>query len=158
MYGEDEAGNIVGVLNDFDVATTIAPGPTGNECTGMLPFMAHELLSEKGQKGAIKHVYAHDAESFVWVLIWICLRYADGELRNSPPLDGWLKVDAQGCREKRSEFMTCYGNLTPGEGHEQNWLIAKGNLDALTKQMFFSSQIPPDETCDQTFQRLLRAH
>jgi len=46
MY-KNEAGVVVGVLNDFDLAT-VGPGPTGNERTGTLPFMALELLSAKG--------------------------------------------------------------------------------------------------------------
>jgi hypothetical protein len=59
----------------------IGGGVTGNERTGAVPFMAIELLTEQRSAGEIKHVYAHDAESFIWVLVWISLRYEDGKFR-----------------------------------------------------------------------------
>ena len=46
MY-KDEAGKVVDVFNDFDMAT-IASGPMENERTGTLPFMAQELLFFRG--------------------------------------------------------------------------------------------------------------
>ncbi|KAG8216344.1 hypothetical protein J3R82DRAFT_6422 [Butyriboletus roseoflavus] len=49
--------------------------------------MALELPSTKGQEGKIKYIYAHNAESFIWVLTWVCLRYDNGVLRKSRPLD-----------------------------------------------------------------------
>ncbi|KAG2064585.1 hypothetical protein BDR04DRAFT_242129 [Suillus decipiens] len=52
-----------------------------------LPFVAIELLT----KGKIKHLYRHDAESFIWVLTWVCLRYREGTLLNKArQLDRWL--------------------------------------------------------------------
>ena len=153
MY-KDRAGGCVGVLNDFDLAT-VAPDSMGNECTGTLPFMALELLSKKGQEGEIKHLYAHDAESFVWVLTWVCLRYEAGVLRKSRPLDAWLNVDALGCRVEKASFLLLHDaypdeDLTPGKGHEENWLVAKKGLAILRlcKTHF-------DETCDGPFQKLL---
>ncbi|KAH0835806.1 hypothetical protein J3R83DRAFT_9663, partial [Lanmaoa asiatica] len=86
------------------IQTIIQPlGPTGNECTGTAPFVAVDLLAQEGLAGEIKHVYAHDAESFIWVLVWISLRYDDGKLRKQDRLlDQWLKVDALGCVAKKS--------------------------------------------------------
>ena len=46
MY-KDEAGKVVDVFNDFDMAT-IASGPMENERTGTLPFMTQELLFFRG--------------------------------------------------------------------------------------------------------------
>jgi len=50
MYKED---NKYGLLNDFDLSTILIPGDRnpnrqGLERTGTLPFMAMELLREKG--------------------------------------------------------------------------------------------------------------
>lgn len=39
------------------------------ERTGTLPFMALDLLTEKGLKGHIRHTYEHDAEAFFWVAV-----------------------------------------------------------------------------------------
>ncbi|KAH7923180.1 hypothetical protein BV22DRAFT_985391, partial [Leucogyrophana mollusca] len=73
MYYKDESGRVVGVLNDFDLATlVIGKGPTGNQRTGTVPFMARDLLTKEGLDGDITHIYRHEVESFIWVLVWIC--------------------------------------------------------------------------------------
>ena len=168
MY-KDEDG--AGVLNDFDLAT-IKEGVTGNERTDSVPFMAMELLSEKGLAGGIKHVYAHDAESFIWVLVWISLRYEDGKLREQDrPYDEWLKVDAHGCEKEKSYFLNDPpDNLAASKGHELNWAVAQMCLDALIdskpRSHFVPSQTPSDVTCkeparllkvvaDESFRKLL---
>jgi hypothetical protein len=79
-------------------------------------------------QGKIKHEYEHDAQSFIWVPIWICLRYNKGGLgKPNELLDDWLKVDALGCRDKRSSgFLTGKDSQiqVPGTGHEDNWKAA----------------------------------
>lgn len=88
---------------------TIIEGVTGNERTSTVPFMALKLLAEEGE---IKHIYAHDAESFIWFLTWICLQFENGELRKSGRrLDPWLKADALGCAEKRSFFFPSFPRI-----------------------------------------------
>jgi hypothetical protein len=50
MWRKDKNGTLIGVLNDYDLSSlAIAQGPQGNECTGTVPFMALDLLSEQGQ-------------------------------------------------------------------------------------------------------------
>lgn len=57
---------LMGVLNDYDLSSlATALGPQGNERTGTIPFMALDLLSKKGQRGEVKHLYRHDLESFM---------------------------------------------------------------------------------------------
>ncbi|KAG1807196.1 hypothetical protein EV424DRAFT_248780 [Suillus variegatus] len=100
---------LMGVLNDYDLSSlATALGPQGNERTGTIPFMALDLLSKKGQRGEVKHLYRHDLESFVWVLVWVSLRYKDGRLlsRKFRPFDEWATVDAETCGEKKSFFQT----------------------------------------------------
>ncbi|KAG2067252.1 hypothetical protein BDR04DRAFT_1233498 [Suillus decipiens] len=41
-----------------------------SECTGMVPFLAVNLLTLKAIAGKVEHVYAHDAESFIRILVW----------------------------------------------------------------------------------------
>jgi serine/threonine protein kinase len=70
-------GRWIGVLNDFDLSST-RDTPSGQERTGTVPFMALELLTKKAIHGQVKHMYQHDAESFIWVLTWVCICYEDG--------------------------------------------------------------------------------
>ncbi|KAI9460388.1 hypothetical protein HD554DRAFT_2133436 [Boletus coccyginus] len=84
-----EGGRVAGVLVDFDLAT-IVDSVTGNERTGTIPFMALHLSRNRGLACEIKHFYAYDAESFIWVLVWICLCYDDGELRKLGHERNWL--------------------------------------------------------------------
>ncbi|KAF9245413.1 hypothetical protein BU15DRAFT_34896, partial [Melanogaster broomeanus] len=63
---------VIGVLNDYDLAPlTSSENPLGYERTGTIPFMAIDLLDANGQDGAVRHLYRHDMESFIWVFIWI---------------------------------------------------------------------------------------
>ncbi|KAJ8581442.1 hypothetical protein M405DRAFT_925222, partial [Rhizopogon salebrosus TDB-379] len=69
MWRKDKNGNLLGVLNDYDLSSLrITQGPQGNERTGTVPFMALELLTKEGQRGEVGHLYHHDLESFMWVL------------------------------------------------------------------------------------------
>ncbi|KAG1719909.1 hypothetical protein EDB19DRAFT_612502 [Suillus lakei] len=102
VYQTSSDGRWIGVLNDFDLSST----PSGQERTWTVPFMANELLTKEAIEGEVKHRYQHDAESFIWVLTWVCLRYQNGRLlRKGRPLDEWLKVDVNGCREKKTDFL-----------------------------------------------------
>ncbi|KAG0694105.1 hypothetical protein DFH29DRAFT_838758, partial [Suillus ampliporus] len=70
----------IGVLNDYDLSSTQNHSPSGRERTGMVPFMALDLLTKKAIAGEVEHLYQHDAESLIWVLGWVCLRYEGGKL------------------------------------------------------------------------------
>ncbi|OAX34638.1 hypothetical protein K503DRAFT_785624 [Rhizopogon vinicolor AM-OR11-026] len=104
MFYETSSGVIIGVLNDYDLSSA-GDTPTGNERTGTLPFMAMELLTKAALEGKVEHLYRHDAESFIWVLTWVCLRYEKDQLIEDRPLDHWLKVGAIRCREKKHDFL-----------------------------------------------------
>ncbi|KAH7891062.1 hypothetical protein F5I97DRAFT_1964446 [Phlebopus sp. FC_14] len=129
-------GKIVGVLNDFDLAS-LGDGVTGTERTGTVPFMALGLLTEKALRGEVMHLYEHDAESFIWVLTWISLRYSNGKPLKNVQLDKWLIVDAVTCREKKSDFLDLSGSLLdnedypPGKGHELHLRIAHTYLRSI---------------------------
>jgi len=93
MYNED---NKHGVLNDFDLSTIMKPGSPhpnrqGLERTGTLPFMATELLHEKGFGGKIPRRYRHELESFAWVLVWVSRCVVGGkECKRPQRLKQWL--------------------------------------------------------------------
>ncbi|KAH7891032.1 hypothetical protein F5I97DRAFT_122476 [Phlebopus sp. FC_14] len=126
-------GMIVGVLNDFDLAS-LGDGVTGTERTGTVPFMALDLLTEEALRGEVMHLYEHDAESFIWVLTWISLRYSNGQPMRNKALDQWLIVDAVTCREKKLAFLDQSGSLLwnknypPGKGHEFHLWMAQAYL------------------------------
>ena len=70
----------VGVLSDFDLAKfEDQTGASGRDNTGTLPFMVLDLVSEKGFRGEIVRRYRHEAESFAWCLICLCLATAKSE-------------------------------------------------------------------------------
>ena len=85
----------VGVLNDFDLSKLVGRnGASGKENMGTLPFMALELLSEEGVCGKIARLYRHDAESFFWSLIYLCISTGENEegehyIRTTYLLRGW---------------------------------------------------------------------
>lgn len=140
-------GKIVGVLNDFDLASTEKTA-TGTERTGTIPFMALDLLEDNALEGHVNHAYKHDAESFIWVMIWISLRYDDGKPRkHGRPLDTWLKVDAVGCRKEKRDFLGGKGrrSLEAGKGHEENWKLASEYLKALVMIYATISVSPEDQ-------------
>ncbi|KAG2337094.1 hypothetical protein BDR05DRAFT_805008 [Suillus weaverae] len=123
------AGRYIGVLNDFDLSST-RDTPSGQERTGTVPFMALDLLTKEGIEGKVKHLYQHDAESFIWVLTWICLRYGEGELlRQGRPLDEWLQVDAITCHDKKGAFLVSgRRKIKPSPSHKHNWRVARSCL------------------------------
>ncbi|KAG2125071.1 uncharacterized protein EDB93DRAFT_1192409, partial [Suillus bovinus] len=116
-------GRFIAVLNDYDLSSFKRDGPSGLERTGSVPFMAINLLTPKAIAGEVKNVYAHDAESFIWVLTWICLRYEDGKLLGqNRPLEEWLKLDAFTCAENKSHFWTVnFSDARPSGSHEASW-------------------------------------
>ncbi|KAJ7084022.1 hypothetical protein B0H15DRAFT_932224 [Mycena belliarum] len=68
-----------GLLIDLDYALVLEQdgerGPTAaGHRTGTLPFMAIDVLTEGDQLPV--HEPRHDLESFLYVLIWICVHYA----------------------------------------------------------------------------------
>jgi hypothetical protein len=89
MYYETSRGLITGVLDDYDLSST-QDTPTGTKGMGTVPFMSLELLSDEAMEGKVEYLYRHDAESFIWVLNWVCLQYEDGQ-RKGRWLYDWLK-------------------------------------------------------------------
>lgn len=130
-------GKWVAVLIDYDLSSILRDhGPRGNERTGTVPFMAINLLRPNAR---VTHLYQHNAESFIWVLVWVCLRYKGGKLlpsRKGRKLDDWLKVDAAGCEKEKSSLLRMFGVMkdvesTCGEygikassSHASNWNLA----------------------------------
>jgi hypothetical protein len=92
--------------------------------------MALRLLTQDAIEGKVKHLYQHDAESFLWVLAWVCLRYEGGKLLSKvTPLNEWLRLDAVQCHDKKTGFLTTHRhNMKPSQSHKKNWDIAMSCL------------------------------
>ncbi|KAG2336803.1 hypothetical protein BDR05DRAFT_970860, partial [Suillus weaverae] len=132
MVYKTSDGRYIGVLNDFDLSSTRG-SPSGQERTGTVPFMALDLLTKKAVEGKVKHLYQHDAESFIWVLTWVSLRYHEGHLlRKGRPLDEWLKVDFNTCSEKKHHFLySGRDDIEPSPSHVRNWDFARLCLNVM---------------------------
>jgi hypothetical protein len=89
--------------------------------------MAVSLLTPEAIAGKVEHVYAHDAESFIWVLTWVCLRYKNGKLLSkNRPLEEWLEVDALRCAEQKTHFWSMGLNTRhSSESHKTSWDLVK---------------------------------
>ncbi|KIK34035.1 hypothetical protein CY34DRAFT_664792 [Suillus luteus UH-Slu-Lm8-n1] len=134
MVYKTSGGRWIGVLIDFDLSST-QDGPLGQECTGTVPFMALDLLTEEAIEGQVKHLYQHDAESLIWVLTWVCICYEDGVyIGKGTKIHDWLRVDAPRCHEKKSSFLG-HGRkvIQPSSPHEVIWEVAESCLEAIAQ-------------------------
>jgi len=105
MY--DKANDNKGVLNDFDLAHLCGyEWPSGTECTGTMPFMVLDLLTDAGWAGQVEHIYWHDHESFTWVLLWICASFDNGKEVHPLPLEAWLSVDHGTCFKEKLSILS----------------------------------------------------
>ncbi|KIK45224.1 hypothetical protein CY34DRAFT_10517 [Suillus luteus UH-Slu-Lm8-n1] len=139
----EKDGKLIGVLYDYDLSSLVdEPGSQGNECTGTVPFMARDLLTEEGQRGEVKHMYRHVLESFIWCFAWISLRYKEGVLRprGSRPFDEWATLDAVACGNSKLTLQTdktvpaCTYKDDPG------WQFIRKCLFVLARRQFLRSE------------------
>jgi len=95
MYDSpDDAGEPVGIVNDYDLATWVNHSTMNTDRTGTIPFMAIDLL-DGGLEDRIPRLYRHDLESFVWVLAYITIaiiKYEDCAIKISypPKVGAWF--------------------------------------------------------------------
>ncbi|KAG1861393.1 hypothetical protein C8R48DRAFT_774142 [Suillus tomentosus] len=152
IMGYRFGGRFISVLNDFDLSSiiqsvsSIQDAPQGFERTGTVPFMSLHLLTRKAIAGQVEQLYYHDAESFIWVLTWICLRYENGELlRRNRPLDEWLTVDARGCHGKKASYLATADEICPTRSHEANFKVVMRCLEVIHKYSGPFTSVPADD-------------
>ncbi|KAI0308673.1 hypothetical protein OF83DRAFT_1025981, partial [Amylostereum chailletii] len=66
-------GKTYGVVNDWDLATLDEFGHDGFEPAGTILYMSLDLLDEDywvKSPPAVRRLYRHDNESFVWIMVW----------------------------------------------------------------------------------------
>ena len=118
-----EGDSAVDVFNDWDLATVFSSSATPNtNRTGTIPFMALQLLS--GER--VVHMFRHDAESFIWLFLWVC-GCSDGSKREVlvPPYKVWGKLDMLACKIARGGFLSNVnlGRINVSEHHAVNGLF-----------------------------------
>ena len=118
-----EGDSVVGVLNDWDLATVLSSSATPNtDRTGTIPFMALQLLDG----GRVAHMFRHDAESFIWLFLWVC-GCSDGSRREVlvAPYNVWRKLDMLACKKDREAFLASINleRLNVSEHHTENGLF-----------------------------------
>ncbi|THH04311.1 hypothetical protein EW145_g5617 [Phellinidium pouzarii] len=67
-FYEDDEGNIIGILLDFDLASLPHQGHDSRHRTGTAPFMAREVLN--AAEKAYTHGVHHELESLLYILVW----------------------------------------------------------------------------------------
>jgi Fungal protein kinase len=105
MYKRSLDDEIIGVLNDFDLAIISGRRSSNTERTGTMPFMALDVLESITASSPQQHLYRYDVESFLWVAIWVCGTFEHGKERENPPFKDWTQGDANHCRAKKLVFL-----------------------------------------------------
>jgi len=128
-HGDTDVGNLMynpvtkqGVLNNLNLAPE--GGPHGepstkvNLNTRIIPFSALDLLGERRSDPVMPRHYRHDAESFAWCLIYICVcMRKDDEGRIGTikpcPLSSWFTYKSNSHYSKVSLHSTRFLNDPP---------------------------------------------
>jgi Fungal protein kinase len=120
MYYRDPDGCVVGVLNDWDLATVVCdPTTPSTDRTSTIPFMALRLLTGDD----VEHQYRHEAESFIWACIWVCA-CADGKAEMLvKPYATWRTLGMAQCAVSRKAFLMDIKKFIANEHHHSNTLL-----------------------------------
>jgi len=162
MYNED---NKNGVLNDFDLSTIMKPGSLhpnrqGLERTGTLPFMAMELLHEKGFEGKIPRRYRYELESFAWVLVWVSRCVVDGKDSERPPcMEEWLGGSNRLVYMSKLTFMLHQRETPMSPDYERLGKVMEGWVNILLRQQLAMGTGTPftEKTDPEHLQALIAA-
>ena len=119
----NHGNSVVGVLNDLDLATDLSlSGIPNTDRTGTIPFMALQLL----EGGPVIHLFRHDAESFIWLFLWVC-GCSNGSKREVlvAPYKVWKTLEMFACKEKKEAFLARTGlkEINVSEHHAPNSLF-----------------------------------
>jgi hypothetical protein len=121
---------VCGVLNDFDLAVQLnnEPHSTSKQRTGTKPYMAIDLLVPQPPY----HLYRHDLESFLYVLVFLTCKI------EGSPLANWKNLAMENLSNLKHVAITKSGFPRPKDGFEQFelWII---DLRRLFSAGFFNS-------------------
>jgi len=85
------------MLIDYDLAAVLENKAeqreaTSKHWTGTAPFMARELLGTPPRGVEVQHVFPHELESWLYILLHILLGYTDSAPTDDP-LKAWVKAN-----------------------------------------------------------------
>ncbi|KAI5831629.1 hypothetical protein K523DRAFT_326554 [Schizophyllum commune Tattone D] len=77
--------------------------------------MAVSLLTARGPYRTIQHLYRHDLEALIWVLVWTIACYADGEkiYAHPPMFDEWDINKLTVCGITKGAFLFSGTHIAP---------------------------------------------
>ena len=143
MYAISPTGEPKRVLNDYDLAFWNEQQTENHDRIGTIPFMALELV-ENGFDDQVSRLYRHDAESLIWVLVYITVitvEYENRSIKISRPvgIDAWFRRDPVAHVLSKQALSYNYGTrLEVTEPHKQYTTIIK-HLAKYWIQLFSSS-------------------
>lgn len=116
MFKRDPITNCpIGVLNDWDLAIPVDragyENPTSCYRTGTAMFMSLELLEKENR--TVPHLYRHDLESFVWILIWCTFNFLLDGREVAPSclhaaVQDWMDISWTRINQAKSQFLRTY--------------------------------------------------
>ncbi|THU88894.1 hypothetical protein K435DRAFT_865835 [Dendrothele bispora CBS 962.96] len=114
MFGRDKDGKARGILNDWDLSSAVdedgkVKPSDAKHRTGTLPFMAIPLLLQNDEP----HLYRHELESFLYVLIWAGLHYhLNGKQLSIPhrKVKNWNVSKFRTCADAKRSLMLATGD------------------------------------------------
>ncbi|CAD6506426.1 BgTH12-07352 [Blumeria graminis f. sp. triticale] len=113
LTGIETSDKLGGVLIDLDLATLLKDGKVQEKdrvVTGTMQFIALDILSNSfATTGAVvNHTYRHDLESFLYVLIWVCINcgWNKGTNPHEVFLSKWYTGTAQEIHLHKEYYIT----------------------------------------------------
>ena len=116
----------------------------------MLPFMALELLENRGFEGKIPRRYEHELESFSWVLVWFSRCVLGGQESQLPPrLRQWLNNNNDAVYAFKLAFISDRRSVPTTSDYEK--------FDLLTQHWVWDNYMRQNISTEKTDTELLRA-
>ncbi|KAJ6459432.1 hypothetical protein C8R47DRAFT_1226573 [Mycena vitilis] len=129
LMSQQIGGEVYGVMNDFDLAIILtAPQlSTSVQRTGTKPYMAMDLLVPEPPK----HLYRHDLESFLYVLVFLTCTITGS------PLANWKNLGMSVLGDQKNNVLTktLFPPVKPGyERPFELWIVALRQIFRLGNQ------------------------
>ena len=145
MYRKDNnTGEVIGVLADFDLSSLKANTSRNTERTGTVPFMALDLLSTKALAGEVEHDYGHEAEAYFWVGVYDTACYNYGHTVNSEVPARWNSLGAIAMREKKTDYLANLGEHDATSSQKDVWKGLSYLRMPLEQRQIFRRPTEPD--------------
>lgn len=135
MFTRDPVTNrAIGVLNDWDLAIPVnrseynVEKPTSQHRTGTATFMSLELLQDSNR--TIPHLYRHDLESFMWILIWCSFNFLFNGMemphtQRDEAIRDWVDIKWSSISKAKQQFLAYYHNALKNTTKPMQPLVKK---------------------------------